>query len=216
MITKNELLEQLETKGIKIGGNPDRMLTRFISLGLIGKPERFGLGKGKGSVSKFDEKVVEKIEMIVNLRKAGLTYSQIKEMQMEYDHWFPLVKTILEQTTSERGERKRTDDLFTEAIVRDFLFAFNPRALNVPKERLAEHIFDSIQACLRNLTRELSLMLEDYEGYREGKTTLVFPSNSDEFDEWLSGGKEFKFPSSFGTLVDKAFPKNKPLKGGAK
>ncbi len=222
MITKKELLDRLEAKGIKIGGNPDRMLTRFISLGLIDKPVRFGLGQGKGSVSKFDDKDAERIKKIVLLKKEGHTYEQIKQKLMSFDDWLSFIKSIKASSEteeeavniikkipslsdSERGRLKLTVDVtehLTEIVVDELLHFFYDRSDEASRKSLVQDVYNSIEFCLNNVFHDFGLDDEDHEKY-------------------LAGEKRWRFPTSTeglvrGMLKEASKKKPKPAKGGKK
>lgn len=197
MITREDLLERLEENGINIGGNPDRMLTRFISLGLINKPIRFGLGQGKGSVSKFDEKDVEQIKKIVVLKEEGLTYEQIKQKLMSFKDWSSLVKKIKNSSESEedvissikqlpslsdseRGRLKLTVDIaehLTEIVVDEMEFFFSE--FDASRKSLVQDVYSSIEFCLDNVFYNFGLEAEDYEKYLAGETSWRFSSSTE-------------------------------------
>lgn len=199
MITKEELLERLKAEGIEIGGNPDRMLTHYISLGLIDKPVRFGLGQGKGSVSKFDEKVIERVKQIVALKKNGLNYGQIKKHLMTSDDWLFYIKKIMEHATSEehaissirriamlddaqKGKFKLTIDVanhLTEIVVNELLSILTDRVVGrgVSRGALVEDVYSAIEFALPNVFHEFGFDAEDYEEYLAGKKSWKRPAS---------------------------------------
>lgn len=200
MITKEELLARLKAEGIKIGGNPDRMLTHFISLGLIDKPVRFGLGKGKGSVSKFEEGDVERIKKIVAMKEEGLTYEEIKHKLMSFNDWLSLVRKVKKSSKSEeetvnsikkiptlsareKGRLKMTIDLaehLAEIVVDELLRSFQPpwvSSHDIDRETLIRDVYGSMEFCLDNVLYDFGLADEDYEGYLAGKKLWKFPAS---------------------------------------
>lgn len=144
MIPKKDLLKKLEKDNVKIS---DRMLTHFISLGLIKKPMRYGLGKGKGSVSEFDDRTFKDIKEIMKLREEGLTYEQIKQKRMSFDEWLSLVRQI-------KKSSKSAEDV-TNSIKKV------PYLANWEKGRL-KLICDVAETLTKVFVSELSVLLSPY------------------------------------------------------
>lgn len=182
MITKKELLEKLDEEDIKIS---DRMLTYFISLGLIKKPMRFGLGQGKGSVSEFDDRVFDEIKEIVKLHKEGLSYEQIRQKKMSFDEWLTFYKEMKDGFASEemqmnflkallylsdrdKGRIKLTVDVaghLTKVVINELESIIG----KFPEGReMADLIYDvsiHIESCLPNVFCDFGLDDEDYKEY---------------------------------------------------
>lgn len=190
MITKEDLLKRLENSRISLGKNPDRMLKYFITLKLIDKPVRFGLGKGKGIVSKFDDKVFSDIKSIVKLRKEGFTYEQIKHRKLGLDDILSLIgqiktfskskeevlshiKKIPFMSDEERGEWKLLSDILehiTEIILDDLSFYFGPVITEKFKERFFKYIHDSIlMDPISELITDLDVTDDDHKNYLHGE-----------------------------------------------
>lgn len=192
MITKKELLERLKRSKIDLGCNPDRMLTYFTSLGLIDKPVRFGLGKGKGIVSKYDDKVFNDIKAIVKLRKEGFTYEKIRYKKLGDDDYLSLILQIKRSSKSEedainsikkipfisdhdKGAWKLISDILdhlTGLILDDLAFYFGPVVTEEFREWFSQYIYNSslagpITDLLTNLGFEDDSV--DYENYLHGK-----------------------------------------------
>lgn len=204
MIAKKELLKRLRAKNIKIGGNPERMLARFISLGLIDKPVCFGLGQGKGSVSKFKDKDIQKIEKIVSLKAEGLTYDQIKLKLRSIDDWLPVIRDIVTSSPnaegairviqnipslsdSEKGKLKMTVDVadhLTNIVIKELFNIFSdlsstPSASTRLKELLSKDICNVIEFMLPNVFHDLGLGPDEFAEYLSSKMHLAFkPSPS--------------------------------------
>ncbi|MCF6147325.1 MAG: hypothetical protein E3K37_01565 [Candidatus Kuenenia sp.] len=199
MITKKELLEKLAGEGIKV---TDSMLTHFITLGLIKKPMRYGLGKGKGSVSEFDDRVFNEIKQIMKLHDEGLTYEQIKHKRMSSDEWLSLVRQIKESSKSEDDASDSIKKL--------------PYLANWEKGRL-KLISDMAENLTRIFTSELSVMLapfanksEDdlyddaYEVIESYLDDLFYTGGigwegwEEELEEYLEGKKSYTYFSPTG------------------
>lgn len=186
MITKQELLKKLAKEKIKIG---DRMLTYFISLGLIKKPMRYGLGKGKGSVSEFDDRVIDDIKAIMKLQDEGLTYEQIKQKRMSFDSWLSLVRQVRESSKSEedttdaikklpylsnweKGQLKLISDM-AENLTKVFVSELSAM-LRSFTNRSAEDLFDEAYEVIEHYLSDLFRFggvgdKESLEEYLEGK-----------------------------------------------
>lgn len=169
MLTKKELLKKLEKEDIKIS---DKMLTYFASLGLIMKPIRTGLGQGKGSLSEFDDRVLNDIKQIVKLHEEGLTYEQIKQKKMSFDEWLSLVgqikassKTDEDATRSikklphlanwEKGQLKLISDIakhMTKVFVSELSVALH-KYTNKSKEDLYDEAYEVIEHYISDLIR---------------------------------------------------------------
>lgn len=93
-MTRKDVIKKLESEGVDLGKSPDRRITELVSKGLIRRPIRYGMGKGKGFRIEFDDSVVDEIKEVVRLRKEGLTYEQIKYKKFELDDWLALVNKI--------------------------------------------------------------------------------------------------------------------------
>lgn len=144
MMTKKELLNKLKEENIEVS---DKMLTYFASLGLIKKPMRFGLGKGKGSVSEYDDRVLKDIKEIRKLHEEGLTYEQIKQKRMSYDEWLSLVSQIKKSSKSEEDISKAIKKL--------------PYLANWEKGQ-SKLICDIAEKLTMVFVRELSILLSPY------------------------------------------------------
>lgn len=198
MITKKDLLKKLERDNAKIS---DRMLTHFISLGLIKKPVRHGLGKGKGSVSKFDDRTFNDIKEILKLHEEGLTYEEIKIKRLSSGEWLSLVNEVRESYKSEedmtnfikkipylsdreKGRLKLASDItdrLTKVVVAELESIFGPLSIGdeSSKGAVIYDVSSAIEHCLPNVFCDFGLSDEDYEEYlnkgaltRRGKVFL--------------------------------------------
>ncbi|MCK6469396.1 MAG: hypothetical protein L6Q53_14550 [Candidatus Brocadia sinica] len=191
MITKRDLLKRLENEKFKIS---NRMLTHFISLGLIKKPMRFGLGKGKGSVSEFDDRTFKDIKEIMKLHKEGLTYEEIKHKRMSSGEWLSLVNQLRESSKSEedvtnfikkipylsdreKGRLKITSDItdrLTKVVVDELESILGPINDEATKASVIYDVNHAIEFCLDNVFCDFGLTDEDYEEYlNKGKVWRI-------------------------------------------
>ncbi|NUO10497.1 MAG: hypothetical protein HUU08_17880 [Candidatus Brocadia sp.] len=184
MINKKDLLKKLERDNAKIS---DRMLTHFISLGLIKKPVRYGLGKGKGSVSEFDDRTFNDIKEILKLHEEGLTYEEIKSKRMSSGEWLSLVSEVSKSCKSgedvtnfikklpylsdrDKGRLKLVSDLtdrLTKVVVDELESILGPLPIGDESARDAViyEVGGAIEDCLSNVFCDFGLTNEDYEGY---------------------------------------------------
>ncbi|MDG6004977.1 MAG: hypothetical protein E3K29_03925 [Candidatus Brocadia sp.] len=184
MITKKDLLKKLERDNTKIS---DRMLTHFISLGLIKKPVRHGLGKGKGSVSKFDDRTFNDIKEILKLREEDLTYEEIKIKRLSSGEWLSLVNEVRKSCKSaedvtnfikkipylsdrEKGRLKLASDLtdrLTKVVVDELesILGRLPIGDEESEEAVIYDIRHAIENALPNVLHDFSLSDEDCEEY---------------------------------------------------
>lgn len=182
MITKKELLKKLAEEKIKIG---DRMLTYFISLGLIKKPMRYGLGKGKGSVSEFDDRAFGEIKEIVGLHKKGLTYEQIRQKKMSFNDWLSFLKEMKGSFDSkqietkflkclpylsdrEKGRLKLTADVterLTKVVIDELESILGKFPEGGEMVDLVHDVSHHIESCLSNVFCDFGLSDEDYTEY---------------------------------------------------
>jgi hypothetical protein len=166
------------------------MLTYFASLGLIKKPARYGLGKGKGSVSEYDDRVINDIKQIMKLHKEGFTYEQIRQKNMSFDEWLSFFKEMKGSFASEemeinflkalpyvsdrdKGRLKLTYDV-TEHLTKVVINELESILGKFPeREEVVDLIYDvsnHIEGCLPNVFCDFGLDDEDYVGYlNEGK-----------------------------------------------
>lgn len=182
MITKKELLKRLEKEKVKIS---NRMLTHFISLGLIKKPMRFGLGKGKGSVSEFDDRTFKDIKEIMKLHEEGLTYEEIKHKRMPSGEWLSLVNQLRESSQSEedvtnfikkipylsdreKGKLKLISDItdrLTKVVVDELESILGLINDDASRDAIIYDVNHAIEFCLDNVFCDFGLNDEDYEEY---------------------------------------------------
>lgn len=182
MLTKKELLKKLADEKIIIS---DKMLTYFASLGLIKKPKRYGLGKGKGSVSEFDDTVFKDIKDIKKLHEEGLTYEEIKTKKTSFGEWVSLVNQLRESSQSEeevtnfikkiptlsdreKGRLKLTSDVafrLTEVVVDELESILGPISGIEAEDAVISDVYPAIEFCLSNVFCDFSLADEDYEEY---------------------------------------------------
>lgn len=191
MITKKDLLKRLKNEKFKIN---NRMLTHFISLGLIEKPMHLGLGKGKGSVTKFNDRTFQDIKEIMKLHKEGLTYEEIKYKRMSWEGWQALVNQLRESSKSEKdvtnfikkipylsdrekGRLKLTSDItirLTNVVVDELESIFGPINDEGLKEALIYDVNNAIEFCISNVFCDFGLSDEDYEEYLNKGTVCRF------------------------------------------
>lgn len=191
MLTKKELLKKLEKENIKTSG---KMLTYFASLGLIKKPIRTGLGQGKGSISEFDDRVLNDIKQIVKLHEEGLTYEQIKQKRMSLREWLSLVRQIRESSKSdedatnsikklpylanwEKGQLKLICDItenLTKVFVSELSVMLHPFS-NASEGDLFDDAYEAIESYLSDLLCYGGIGCEeDFEEYLEGKISRTY------------------------------------------
>ena len=195
MISKQDLLGELEAEGISIGGNPERMLTSFVSRGLIKKPVILGRGKGKGTVSMFQDEAKDQIREIVSLKEEGLSYEEIKQKLESPKDWLTSIRKIKTSASSEegaleaikqlpvlsdseKGRFKLTVDVaehLSEVIVDELMFFFGD--YEAPRKMLVKDVYSAIEFCLDNVFYAFGLGAEDYERYLAGKSSWNFPSS---------------------------------------
>ncbi len=224
MLTKKELLKKLKEENITIS---DKMLTYFASLGLIKKPIRTGLGQGKGSMSEFDDRVVNDIKQIVTLHEDGLTYEQIKQKKMSRNEWLSFVKQIRESSKSEedatdsikklpylanweKGRLKLIGDM-AESLTKVFVSELSVMLhsfTSMSEEDLFDEAYEVIESYLSDLVCYGGVgSEEDFEAYLEGKTSRYYYSSMGRVDHYVD------------SLVEKLKREQKarkPAKGGKK
>lgn len=182
MLTKKYLRKKLKKEGIEIS---DKMLTYFASLGLIKKPVCYGLGRGKGSVSEYDDRVFFEIKEIAKLHNEGLTYEQIKQKKMSFDEWLSFfkemqgsfaskemetkfLKSLLYLSDREKGRIRLTVDV-TERLTKVVIDELESILGKFPEGReMVDLVYDvshPIENCLSNVFCDFGLSDEDYTEY---------------------------------------------------
>jgi len=184
-VTKKELIKKLTEEGINIGGNPDRMLTKFVSMGLIEKPIRFGLGTGKGTTAEFTDKVVDEIKEIIRLHKEGFTYEGIKIQRMSNQKWDEFVKGLKGSSKSKEAFHEAINSIPTLSFIKKGRLKLKAEVAEVltkvcidelngifgdvygmsrpaDQQDVFDDIYDACLSCLDNVFHDLGLDNEDY------------------------------------------------------
>ncbi|ODS30803.1 MAG: hypothetical protein SCARUB_04084 [Candidatus Scalindua rubra] len=209
MITKKELLKRLKKENINIGGNPGRMITQYISLGLIDRPVRYGLGKGKGTVTKFNDNIISQIKEIVKLREKGLKYEEIKYKRMSDTDWESFFRELKKSSGSdeafvnainkipymsnaEKGRLRLVTDLtehLTRVAVKELVSWLDTHIVG-PKyidrfndeslEEIFEEVYHYIEYGMSNILATVGIFDDEYMRYLTGEKRWKLPL----VDQW--------------------------------
>ncbi len=189
-MTKKELIEKLEADGINIGGNPSRMITKFVSLGLIEKPIKFGLGKGKGTVADFSDKVLKDVADVVSLHGQGLTYEEIRLKRMNDSQWDDFVTAIKRSSksisdfrtaikaipyisTAQKGAlalKTEVAEHLTNICIDELGHMFSD--YDADDKGVREDLYGAFMFCLDNVFFGMGLRDEDYEKHADGQLNI--------------------------------------------